>query len=34
MMNWKEYLKFEKCRKKRFSPLNFHHLPRGVIGCY
>ena len=20
--------------KNSFSPLNFHHLPRGVIGCY
>ena len=20
--------------KINFSPLNFHHLPRGVIGCY
>ena len=21
-------------KKKEISPLNFHHLPRGVIGCY
>ena len=23
-----------KLYQSNFSPLNFHHLPRGVIGCY
>ena len=27
---WKDLNFYERT----FSPLNFHHLPRGVIGCY